>query len=172
MSKSLIVYFSHKGENYWNGSMKVLTEGNTEIVAKMIQELTGADLFEVERKEPYPQEYRACVAQAREETLSNARPEPRAYPEGMEEYDTIFLGYPNWCGTMPMVLFTFLEHYDMTGKKICPFCTNEGSKMGRSVQDIRQLCPASIVEEGLSVHGAEAADSLNLVQAWVKEVSA
>lgn len=71
-----------------------------------------------------------------------------------------------------MVLFTFLEHYDMTGKKICPFCTNEGSKMGRSVQDIRQLCPASIVEEGLSVHGAEAADSLNLVQAWVKEVSA
>ncbi len=169
MNKILIVYFSHRGENYWNGGMKVLTKGNTEIAAEMIAKITGGDLFEVETVRPYSEHYRECVQEAREEFMNQTRPALKTYPDGVEDYDTIFVGYPNWCGTMPMAMFTFLEHYDWSGKRVLPFCTNEGSGMGRSVADLKKICPGALVEDGLPVHGAETADSFGMIEAWVQK---
>lgn len=168
MGKILIVYYSRKGENYWNGRVKNLQKGNTEIVAEMIAKITGGDLFKVETLKTYPADYYACIEEAKDERRQGARPELRAYPDHLDEYDTIFVGYPNWWGTMPMAMFTFLEHYDLSGKRILPFCTNEGSGLGSSVRDLQKVCPGAKVESGLSVHGAEAADLGKKTEAWVK----
>ena len=169
MNKPLIVYYSRKGENYWNGSIKDLEKGNTEIVAEMIAGLTGGDLFELETEKEYSADYYACIQEAKEELREKARPELKEYPNHLEDYDTIYLGYPNWWGTMPMAVFTFLEHCDLSGKRILPFCTNEGSGMGSSERDLKKTCPHAQVESGLSIHGAEAAASRNKVEAWVKK---
>lgn len=168
MSKTLIVYYSRKGENYVNGSIRNLSKGNTEVIAEMIADLTDGDLFEVETVKTYPADYYACIDEAKAELRQGARPELKAYPDSLDGYDTIFVGYPNWWGTMPMAMFTFLEHYDWSGKKICPFCTNEGSGMGSSERDLKKVCAGAAVEKGLSIHGAEAARSRDRVEAWVK----
>ena len=168
MRKPLIVYYSRKGENYWNGQIKNLAKGNTEIVAEMIAGLTGGDLFEVQTVQDYAADYYACTDQAKAELQQNARPVLKRLPEHLEQYDTIFVGYPNWWGTMPMALFTLLEGIDLSGKRILPFCTNEGSGMGRGESDLRRLCPDAIVEQGLSIHGAEAAASKPKVERWLQ----
>ena len=168
MGRTLIVYYSRKGENYWNGSIKHLEKGNTEIVAEMIAELTGGDLFEVDTIKTYPADYNVCIDEAKEELRSGSRPDVKAYVDNMDDYDTIFVGYPNWWGTMPMAMFTFLEHYDLSGKRILPFCTNEGSGMGGSERDLKKICRGADVERGLSIHGAEAAQSRAEVEAWVR----
>lgn len=170
MSKILIVYYSRKGENYVNGSIRNLSKGNTEVIAEMIADLTGGDLFEVETVKTYPADYYACIDEAKAELRQGARPELKAYPDSLDGYDTIFVGYPNWWGTMPMAMFTFLEHYDWSGKKICPFCTNEGSGMGSSERDLKKVCTGATVEKGLSIHGAEAAQSRDKVEAWAKKL--
>lgn len=167
MSHILIVYYSRRGENYCNGAIRDLPIGNTEVVAGMVAEHTGGDLFRIETVEPYAEGYRDCVARAVAEAREGARPALKAYPS-LDGYDTVFLGYPNWCGTMPMAVFTFLERHDWSGKRICPFCTNEGSGLGKSEADLRAACPGARVERGLSVHGAEAAQAEPQVAAWVK----
>ena len=96
MNKILIVYYSRKGENYWNGSIRKLEKGNTEIVAEMIAEITGGDLFQVETVKDYAEDYYACVREVRTEWKNNARPELKSYPDSLDAYDTIFVGYPNW----------------------------------------------------------------------------
>ena len=171
MSKTLIVYYSRTGENYVNGSIRNLTKGNTEIVAEMIAELTGGDLFEIDTVKPYATDYYDCIDEAKTELQQNARPELKAYPDSLDGYDTIFVGYPNWWGTMPMAMFTFLEHFNLTGKRILPFCTNEGSGMGSSERDLKKICKEAKVENGLSIHGAEAANSRSKVEAWVRKLA-
>lgn len=170
MSKTLIVYYSRKGENYWNGSIKTLSKGNTEVVAEMIADLTGGDLFEIDTVKPYAEDYYACIDEAKAELREGARPELQEYLDSLDAYDTLFVGYPNWWGTMPMAMFTFLEHYDLSGKRILPFCTNEGSGMGSSERDLKKLCKGATVEKGLSIHGAEAANSRKAVEAWVRKL--
>ena len=170
MSRILIVYYSRKGENYWNGSIKKLNRGNTEIVAEMIADITGGDRFEVDTVQPYAESYHTCIQQAKEELQADARPALRAYPDSLDGYDTLFVGYPNWWGTMPMAMFTLLEHFDLAGKRILPFCTNEGSGMGRSEADLKKICPGAEIGPGLSIHGAQAAQSKRLVADWVKRV--
>lgn len=171
MSKTLIVYYSRTGENYWNGSIRNLSKGNTEIVAEQIAALTGGDLFEVKTRKAYPADYYACIDEAKAELRDSARPELKAYPESLEGYDMVYVGYPNWWGTMPMAMFTLLEHFDWTGKRICPFCTNEGSGMGGSERDLKRVCKGAKVESGLSIHGAEAANSRDKVEAWVRKMA-
>ena len=166
---NLIVYYSRKGENYWNGSIKNLKKGNTEIVAEFIQKAVGGDLFEVDTVKPYAADYYACTDEAQKELRANARPEIKGYIEDISKYDTIFIGYPNWWGQMPMCMCTFLEHYDLAGKKIVPFCTNEGSGMGSSERQLKTVCKGANVVSGLSVHGAEAAQSESKVSAWAKK---
>lgn len=165
---NLIVYYSRKGQNYWNGSIKHLNKGNTEIVAEFIQKAVGGDLFEIETVKSYSDDYYACIDEARKELREDARPVLKSYLGDVSKYDTVFVGYPNWWGTMPMALFTFLEHYDLTGKKIIPFCTNEGSGMGSSERDLKRICKGAEIAKGLSIHGAEAANAEHRVAEWAK----
>ncbi len=158
MGKTLIAYYSRRGENYVNGSIKNLKLGNTEVVADKIKALLpDADMFRIDTTYQYSESYMTCIEEAKQELHDQARPEVKDAPESIDEYDTIILGYPNWWGTMPMVCYTFLESYDFTGKKIIPFCTNEGSGMGSSVRFIKKLCPTATVLDGTPIHGAEAA---------------
>lgn len=165
---NLIVYYSRKGQNYWNGSIKDLNKGNTEIVAEFIQKAVGGDLFEVETVKSYSEDYYACIDEAQKELRANARPELKRYPDNIENYDVIFVGFPNWWGTMPMAMFTLLEKYNLRGKKIVPFCTNEGSGMGSSERDLKRICAGAEICKGLPIHGAEAAQSKKTVADWAK----
>lgn len=169
MSKILTVYYSRKGENYWNGSIKNLKKGNTERVAEFIKKAVGGDIFEVDSVKTYDADYNKCIQEAKAELQSKERVAVKSYLENLEDYDTIFVGYPNWWGTMPMVMFTFLEHYNLSGKTIIPFCTNEGSGMGKSESDLKNICKGAVIKKGLSIHGAEAENSENKVTDWAKK---
>ncbi|WP_042706655.1 flavodoxin [Methanomicrobium mobile] len=169
MSKILIVYYSRKGENYWNGGLKNLEKGNTERVAEFIRKAVGGDIFEVDTVKPYSESYNTCIEEAKAELRANARPEIKAYPPDFESYDTIFIGYPNWWGTMPMCMFTLLEKYDFTGKTVIPFCTNEGSGMGGSERDLKNICRGATIKAGLSIRGYKSAESESTVAAWAKK---
>lgn len=166
--RNLVAYFSRKDENYVSGMLKYLEVGNTEVAAGMIQKLTGADIFKIEPRQEYSKGYNDCIAEAQEDQRRNARPELKTYPESIREYDTIYLGYPNYWGTMPMAVFTFLEHFDFSGKKIRPFCTHEGSGMGSSVSDIRRLCPGADVESGLAIQGGNVQKAEDKMKQWLE----
>ncbi len=165
----LIVYFSRAHENYFNGQIRNVKTGNTEIAAGILQGLTGAGSFRLEPVQEYADDYSQCIAQAKDDQERNARPELKAYPD-LSDVDTVYLGYPNYWGTLPMPVFTFLEHYDWKDKAIFPFCTNEGSGMGSSEDDIRRLAPEARLGKGLSIHGAEAAKAERAMKRWVKGV--
>ena len=126
---------------------------NTKILAEQIQSLVGGDTFHVTTKAPYPTGYRETTRVARAELDNDERPELAATisPEDMEKYDVIFLGYPNWWGTMPMAMFTFLEQYDLSGKTIVPFCTHGGGGFGRGPADIAKLSPNATILQGFAV---------------------
>ncbi len=150
--KILVAYFSHKGMNYVDGKIIPLTVGNTEIIAKKIAEFTDGDLFEIRTVEPYPYDYKECVKTAVSELKADARP-ALADTVDVTPYEVVVLGYPNWCGTTPMPVKTFLSSADLSGKILIPFCSNEGSGMGVSEKDIAKLCPDAILKKGISVHG-------------------
>ncbi len=165
----LIAYFSRAHENYVSGAIRNLKVGNTEVAARMIQQLTGAALFSIEPVQPYSPDYNQCIAQAQADQRRDARPELKAYPEGLEKYDTIYLAYPNYWSTMPMAVFTFLEHFDFMGKTILPLCTHEGSGMGNSLQDIRRLCPRATVMEGLALLGGSVENARPAIENWLRQ---
>lgn len=161
---SFIAYFSRRGNNYVNGEIKNLSAGNTEAAAKLIQDLTEVDLFQIEPVVAYSMDYSECIEEAKQDQRRDARPELKVWPESLDAYDTIYLGYPNYWGTMPMAVFTFLEHFDFSGKTIKPFCTHEGSGMGSSESDIKRLCPHAKVEKGLAIHGADVKKAGTIIQ--------
>ena len=169
MAKTLIAFFSRADENYFGGSMKYIEVGNTEVVAKKIQGKIDADLFKIEMKTPYAKDYQTCIEEAKAHKKSDARPELTARPKSIDGYDTIILAYPNYWGTMPMAVFTFLERFDFSGKTILPLCTNEGSGMGGSEKTIRQCAPGATVKKGLPVTGSYAAESGKSVRRWLKD---
>jgi flavodoxin len=164
----LIAFFSRRDENYVNGMLKMLDTGNTEMVAGIIKELTGANLFQIEPLQAYSRNYNECIEQAQADQKRNARPELKDYLESLDLYKVIYLGFPNYWGTMPMAVFTFLEHFDFTGKIIRPFCTHEGSGMGSSVNDIRRLCPDARMETGLAIYGGSVQKSEKDIEKWLK----
>ncbi|MBM7581927.1 flavodoxin [Caldicoprobacter guelmensis] len=139
-SKILVTFFSHSG--------------NTKVIAKKIQQLTGGDMFEIKTIKSYPEDYYKTTEVAKEEKRQNVRPELANKLDDISSYEVIFLGYPNWWGTMPMAVFTFLESYDFSGKTIVPFCTHEGSGMGNSERDIKKLCPNAEVLSGIAIRGS------------------
>lgn len=163
----LIAYFSRRDENYVNGMVKSLDIGNTEAAAGIIKELTGAELFRIEPVQEYSKNYNQCITQAQADQKRDARPKLKVYPESVKPYDMIYLGYPNYWGTMPMAVFTFLEYFDFSGKIIRPFCTHEGSGMGSSVKDIKRLCPGAVVDPGLAIRGGSAGRSKKDIEEWI-----
>lgn len=163
----LIAYFSRTGENYVSGTIKNLTVGNTEIIAKMISEIKHGDLFQIVPIQAYSDDYNECIAEAQEDQRRGARPELKNYPDSLDKYDTIYLGYPNYWGTMPMCVFTFLEHFNFSGKTIKPFCTHEGSGMGSSEADIKRLCFGATIQSGLAIHGADVKKAESVIRKWI-----
>ena len=169
MANTLVVYYSRKGENHMPGGIQVLEKGNTEYAAEYIAKALNADIFEIDTVKPYAANYRECCMEAVQEAKTKARPEIKGYVDDISGYDTIFVCYPCWCGTAPMCVFTFLEHYDLTGKKIVPLCTNEGSGLANSVADIAASCPGAVISPGLSVKGHQCSSSEEMLAAWAKE---
>ena len=167
MGKTLIAYFSRADENYFGGAMRYVKVGNTEIVINKIKEMIDADTFKIEMKNPYSPVYMTCIEEAKKDLRAKARPALISLPESIEEYDTIVLAYPNYWGTMPMAVFTFLEAFDFTGKTILPLCTNEGSGMGGSERDIKKTCPGAVVKNGLPITGSSAGSSEGSVKRWL-----
>lgn len=169
--KVLVVFFSRTGENYAVGNIE---KGNTHIVAEMIAKETGGKLFRIETVKPYPDEYKACLEVAKAEKGSNARPEIKGDVK-VEDYDIIFLGYPNWWGDMPMVVYTFIEKHNWNGKTVVPFCTHEGSGLSGTERKLKNVCRGAMVSEGLAIKGTTAQNSqpqaLKAVQTWLKKVN-
>ena len=161
----LITYFSRAGENYNVGHLKV---GNTEIMAGYIHErLPSSDIFKIEPVVPYPDKYDECTVVAKKEQRENARPAIKTHIADINKYDVIYIGYPIWWGTMPQIMLTFIEEYNLNGKTISPFCTNEGSGFGSSVNDLKKECPKSKFLDGLAVRGSNVKKAQKEVHSWI-----
>jgi flavodoxin len=158
--KVLIAYFS------WSG--------NTRHMAKMIKSHINADLVEIKTVTPYSNDYEECKAQAKEEQRSSARPKLLTKIKNADSYDAIFIGYPNWWGTVPMALFTFFEKYNFNGKTIIPFTTHEGSYFGDTIYDLKDLNPKSTFIEGLAIRGRSVRNSSSKenLNDWMKNFNA
>ena len=191
MAKTLIAFFSRADENYFSGAMRYVKVGNTEIVVNYMKEMieeasrthreaqvphaprtemesrAEVDTFKIEMKEPYSPVYMTCIDEAKKDLRAKVRPDLVYMPDSIDEYDTVVLAYPNYWGTMPMAVFTFLENFDFSGKTILPLCTNEGSGMGSSERDIKKTCPGAVVKSGLAVTGSEAANAAGRVKKWL-----
>lgn len=169
-TRSLIVYFSRPGKNYVNGEIVNLQVGNTETAAKILQKLTGGDIFRINTVKTYPEGYQEATEVAKEELNGNARPEIIGQVDNIADYGLIYLGYPIWWGTMPMAVLTFLEKYDLSGKSIAPFCTHEGSGMGHSERNIAQLCPGSRLLKGIALRGGNVHRAQDDIEKWLREL--
>lgn len=143
--------------------------GNMQYMAMTIQEAIGGELFRIETKEKYPLEHETLVNQAKEEQNEEVRPELATHIENVEQYDIIFLGYPNWWGDMPQPLYTFLEEYDFSGKTIIPFNSHGGSVFSNTIEEIKKLQPnATVKDDGLSISRNDVADSEQEITDWAK----
>ena len=143
--------------------------GNMQYMAMTIQEAIGGELFRIETKEKYPLEHETLVNQAKEEQNEEVRPELATHIENVEQYDIIFLGYPNWWGDMPQPLYTFLEEYDFSGKTIIPFNSHGGSGFSNTIEEIKKLQPnATVKDDGLSISRNDVADSEQEITDWAK----
>lgn len=150
--KTLVAFFSRAGENYAVGHIE---KGNTHIIAEMIAEETRGGLFHIEPQTPYPDDYTECTEVAKRELNAQARPAIKD-DAAVEDYDIIFIGYPNWWGDMPMPVYTFIEKHDWQGKTVIPFCTHEGSGLSDTEEKLKEACKGAIVLKGLAVRGATA----------------
>lgn len=178
--KTLVVYFSlpetddpnDMTEEEENSTVVIDGEvlGNTQYMAYVIQETTGADIFRIEAETPYPLDHDTLVDQAAEEQAQQARPAIAAQVENMADYDVVYLGYPNWWGDMPMILYTFLEEYDLSGKTVIPFNTHGGSGFSRTIDTIRELEPEATVLDGLSISRNHIQDAEQEIVDWVQEI--
>ncbi|AKB27059.1 Flavodoxin [Methanosarcina siciliae T4/M] len=168
--KCLIAYYSRAGNNYVSGKIVNLPVGNTKVVADMVREITGGEVFRIDTVKSYPKDYTATTNVAKKELNDNARPELSSHVENIDSYHVIFLGYPNWWGTMPMPVFTFLEEYDFSEKIIVPFCTHGGGGMGRSENDIAKLCPEATLLKGFAIQGSRVSAAKKDVTDWLNKL--
>jgi flavodoxin len=154
--KSLIVFFS------WSG--------NTRAIATRIHEKVGGDLVELELVNPYSRDYNTCLDEAKRDQEAGARPELKTRIANMEQYGTVFIGYPNWWASIPMPIATLLEQYDFSGKTIVPFSSHGGGRLGQSITDIAKLAPRAVIKEALSVHYGGGNSLANDIDAWLRKV--
>lgn len=154
--KPLIAYFSRSG--------------HTEAIAEMIHKLVGGELVQIKTVATYPSDYEKCVEQAKQEQQDNARP-PIETKINPNDYDVIFLGFPNWWSSMPMPIWTFVEENKLNGKIIIPFMTHGGGGVGHAISDLKKLCPKSKILQPLSISGTQASGAFNQVEKWIKDLA-
>jgi flavodoxin len=154
--KTLVAYFSRTG--------------NTAAMARHIQTLTGGELFEIKTVNPYPDDYSACLAQARTELSANSKPALSTHINGMSAYDIVFIGYPIWHGDAPMAIRSFIEEYDFAGKTVIPFCTSGSSSGDTSFRSVERLCSQATVLEGLQIRGASVGSAEAVVTGWLRRI--
>ena len=169
MEKTLVIYYSRKGENYVNGSITKIDKGNTEYVAEFIKEIANADLFQIETVKKYSDSYMTCIEEAKAEANANERPELKNYLSDISEYKNIVVAGPCWWGTYPYAMFTQLEKLDFTEKKVFPIMTHEGSGLANSASDLKKYCKGAEIGKGLAIHGANAKDSKSVVEKFIKD---
>ena len=155
-AKSLVVYFS------WSG--------NTENVAKSIQSQTDSDIFEILPATPYSDDYDTVVDFTQQEQRDNARPAIADSIENIADYDVIYVGFPNWWGDMPMILYTFFDSYELSGKTIAPFCTSDGSGLSGTVNTMKELEPSATVTDGLHIGSGSSSNPDSAVSEWLSEI--
>lgn len=154
--KTLVVFYS------WGG--------NTRAIAGQIHRKVGGDLVDLELVEPYSANYNTCLDEAQKDQRADARPELKTKIANMAQYDTVFIGYPNWWATIPMPIASLLEEYDFSGKTIIPFCSHGGGRLGQSVTDIAKLAPGAQIREALSVHYGGGSSLSRDIDAWLGKV--
>jgi flavodoxin len=163
--KTLVVFFSHAGENYSVGNIEV---GNTKIVADYISEITGAEQFEIVADKDYDMPYMELIEVAKQEANNRELPAMVGGLEHLDQYDTVFIGGPVWWGTYPQVMFTFFRDYDLNGKTIIPFTTHEGSGLASCVDDVKEAYPNAVVKPGFAIYGHEVRSGRAKVEKWLK----
>lgn len=169
MAKIITVYFSMTGQTWAGGSVVDLKKGFTNIAAEYIQEAVGGDLYQIEQTRQYSADHFTMIDEAKEEYQNHERPSLKGFCDNLDDYDTVFLGFPNWWGTVPMPVLTFLEHYDWSGKRIIPFVTSGGSGFARSLKDIAKSAKgAEIAKDGLEVLGTQVENSKQKIQDWAR----
>ena len=164
--RKLIVYFSRTGENSVNGEIEIIEKGYTEIIAEKIQKMTDAEMWKLEPDEPYPFMYNECVKRAQSEgwvKYNNKK-------ESLDEYDVIFLGFPNWYRTYPRIIATFIRDHNFIGKVIIPFCTNEEGAMGFAESELKSSAKGAIVKAGFACRGYDAEKCDIALKAWLEKV--
>lgn len=180
-SNILIAYFTY-GENaelpddvdasatasiqIFNGEVT----GNTGVMAHMIAEASGGELFSIRTVEPYPDSYDDTIDVGQSEKNNGIRPELSAHIENLDQYDTVFVGFPNWWYGMPMVMYSFFDEYDFSGKTVIPFCTSGGSAFSDAIEEIKDMEPDADVLDGLHIGGSSVIDAENRVNEWVAEL--
>jgi flavodoxin len=155
-AKALIVYYSRSG--------------NTREIAKQIHQAVGGDIVEIQTVDPYPDDYRETTIKAKQELESGYKPPLTTKIPSLATYDFVFLGSPNWWGTIATPVMTFLSENDLSGKTIAPFMTHGGSALGRGPADIGRLCPKSNILDGLAVLGKDAKTAQGEVMAWLRKL--
>lgn len=167
--KNLIIYYSRRGQNYVNGSVKNLSKGNAELITEYIKDAVGADVFEVDTVKPYSADYMVCIEEAKAELRAKARPELKAYLDDISGYDNIFVVGPNWWGIYPMALYAQLERLDFSGKTVHYVVTHEGSALGGVPKTMKDACKGAKIGGSLAVHGGSAPSSRAQVENWAKK---
>lgn len=152
-------------------SASVLSPGNAELIANWIAEETGGDLFSIKTQNKYSSDYDECLNQARKERDNNERPALVGRVNNIDDYDVIFLGFPNWWYTCPMAVFTFVESYDLEGKTIIPFCTHGTGGLSRTIRDLKNILPENCeVLEPIGVYRPEVKNSKSRVLDWLRKL--
>lgn len=162
-----IVYFSRKGNNWVDGEVKYLPVGNTELLAKEIQAHTHGDLFSLEMKEPYPEDYDACVEQARKDLLSDKTCDLISYPD-LSSYDIIYLGYPIYWDDLPIAVSSYLKKQKLDQKIIHPFITHENSGLGISISHLRTLLPTCNITRPFPLPGSLVLSCKDMIERWIQ----
>ncbi len=169
MTNNLVIYYSRKGQNYFGGSIRSVSKGNTEYVAEYIAQAVGADIFEVDTVQRYSEDYMTCTEEAKAELKSNARPDLRECIDSIDQYDNIFICGPCWWGTYPMAIFSQIERLNWEGKRVFAVMTHEGSGLGHSERDLEKYCKGAKVVDGLAISGSSASGSQKKVADWAKK---
>ena len=167
MSKSIVIFFSHAGDNYSVGNVEV---GNTKIVADYISEIAGAEQFEIVTHKYDGMAYTPLTRLAQEEANKGELPPYEGKAPDLSGYDTVFIGGPVWWGTYPQVMFTLFKDINLDGKIVYPFTTHEGSDLASCVSDVKKAFPKANVKNGFSIYGHEVRTEKAKVEKWLKNI--